>query len=74
MSMAREESRRVIIPKVEHLLEVYHLLPTASQKNELLKEVLEKAVYTKNVSGNVSGVSADDFEIVLFPRIPDSKK
>lgn len=74
LSMAREESRRVIIPKVEHLLEVYHLLPTASQKNELLKEVLEKAVYTKNVSGNVSGVSADDFEIVLFPRIPDSKK
>ena len=32
LSVARDESRRVIIPKVEHLLEVYKILPTAAQK------------------------------------------
>lgn len=74
LSIAREESRRVIIPKVEHLLEVYHHLPTAGQKNELLKEVLEKVVYTKDKNGSFRGVSADDFEIVLFPRLPNSKE
>jgi site-specific DNA recombinase len=73
LSIARDETRQTIIPKIEHLLEVYHQLPTAGQKNELLKEVLEKAVYTKNVNGSFRGVSADDFEIVLLPRLPYSK-
>ena len=76
LSIARDESRRVIIPKVEHLLEVYRLLPTAAQKNALLKGVLEKVVYTKTANGSFRGVSADDFEIVLYPKLPkhDSMK
>lgn len=74
LSIARDESRRTIVPKVEHLLDVYRLLPTAAQKNELLKEVLEKAVYTKTVNGNFRGASADDFELVLYPKLPKSKE
>jgi site-specific DNA recombinase len=70
LTIAREENRRVIIPKVEHLLEVYSLLPTANQKNELLKEVLEKAIYTKKINGS----SADEFEIILFPKLPEYPK
>ncbi len=73
LSQAREESRRTIIPKIEHLLGVYHNLPTPAQKNELLKEVLEKVVYTKTVNGSFRGSSATDFEIVLYPKLPHNK-
>ena len=73
LSVARDESRRVIIPKVEHLLEVYKILPTAAQKSELLKEVLEKVVYTKKTNGSFRGASADDFEIILYPRLPGNQ-
>ena len=63
-----EESRRTIIPKIKHLLEVYHDLPSAQAKNDMLKSVLEKVVYTKESSGRWG--DPGDFEIVLYPRIP----
>lgn len=58
------------IPKVKHLLEVYDTISTAAGKNELLKEVLEKAVYYKEKSGAYKGVSPDDFTLEAFPRVP----
>lgn len=61
----------LFIPKVEHLLDVYDKLPSAAVKNKMLKEILEKVVYIKRNSGCVSGNSAADFEITLFPRLPD---
>jgi hypothetical protein len=65
----REESRRTIVPTVEKLLDVYHELPTAEAKNDLLKEVLEKVVYTKDVGGRWHS-KPDNFELELFPKIP----
>ena len=58
------------IPKVKYLLEVYDTISTAAGKNELLKEVLEKAVYYKEKSGAYKGVSPDAFTLEAFPRIP----
>lgn len=66
---AREKSRRDIIPKVERLLDVYETLPDARSRNELLHEVLEKVVYTKE-RGVRQGAKPDDFEIVLYPKLP----
>jgi len=66
---AREESRQNIIPKVEHLLEVYDSLPNAKAKNDMLKEILEKVVYTKE-SNSGRKDTRGDFEIVLFPKLP----
>lgn len=71
LSFARDESRRTIVPKVERLLKVYRSLPTAAQKNDLLKDVLEQVVYTKTSNGSFRGVSADDFELVLYPKLPE---
>ena len=65
----RETARREIIPKVEHLLLVYHTLDSPKAKNEMLKEVIERVTYLKTQSGRWHG-SPDDFEIALFPRIP----
>ena len=71
LDAAREESRRSIIPKVEHLLAVYDDLPDARAKNDMLKSVLEKVVYTKE-RGVRQGGTPDGFELVLYPRLPSS--
>lgn len=67
----REESRRVIIPKVQRLLDVYQELPTPKAKNDLLKEVLEKVVYVKENNGRWHN-PPDDFEITLYPKLPQA--
>lgn len=64
----REASRQNIVPKVERLLDVYDQLPTAQAKNDMLKEVLEKVVYTKDEGGRWA--KPDAFEIVIYPKIP----
>jgi len=71
LDVAREESRRNIIPKVEHLLAVYNDLPDAKAKNDMLKSVLDKVVYTKE-RGARDGGTPDGFDLVLYPRLPSS--
>lgn len=66
---SREAGRKFIVPKVELLLDVYWSLPDAASKNELLKEVLEKVTYIRDVGGRWSG-SQDNFQITLYPKIP----
>lgn len=68
----REKGRRKIIPKIENLLAVYHSLPTPAAKNEMLKDVLEKVVYVKERSARFKGIAEDDFEIGLYPKLPNS--
>ena len=67
----REESKKTIIPKAERLLDVYASLPSAEEKNKVLKEVLEKAVYTKD-KRSPRGSSGDNFELTLYPKLPYS--
>jgi hypothetical protein len=69
----REESRINIVPKVEHLIAVYHELPTPQAKNDLLKDVLERIEYIKE-RGNRWHGSTDDFELAIFPRLPAALK
>jgi hypothetical protein len=72
LETAYEERRKAIIPQVERLLDVYYELPTPADKNALLKEVLEKTVYLKLVSGKAKKGTADCFELDLFPKLPSS--
>lgn len=67
--ITREKSKKEMIPKVEHVLSVYHTLESAKAKNDMLKEVLEKVVYLKNQNGRWHS-SPDQFEIVLYPKMP----
>lgn len=69
VEIMREDSAINIVPKVEHLLEVYRDLTSAKAKNDMLKDVLEKVVYVKKSSTRWHG-SPDDFEITLYPKIP----
>lgn len=66
----RLDCQKGIIPKAEHLLKVYQHLDSVEEKNRLLKEILEKVVYTKTHGGRWDS-NPDDFELVLFPRLPN---
>ena len=63
----RDASRRSLIPKIERLLDVYDTM-TPAGKNFMLKEVLEKVVYRKDVSDRWS--RPDHFTVDLYPKIP----
>lgn len=63
-----EEGRAQIIPKVENLLNVFDSTADPAQLNELLKEVIDKVVYTKAKGGRHGDPS--DFKIDLFMRLP----
>lgn len=67
-ALFRVNSIKVIIPKIEHVLEVYHSLPDAAAKNAALKEVLERVTYIKSVNGRWHN-KPDDFEITLYPKV-----
>ena len=68
-----ERHRRDLVPRVKNVLEVYHALPDAAHKNQLLKEVVERVVYTKE---KVDGKSPppDAFELDIYPRIPKKEE
>lgn len=64
----REANRKNIIPKVKKLMEVYHTLPSAEAKNEMLKDVVEKVIYKKVPTPGRR--LPDEFELEIYPRIP----
>ncbi|MDR2686882.1 MAG: recombinase family protein [Oscillospiraceae bacterium] len=68
LAASREQARASIVPKAERLLSVYDDLPTPAAKNILLKELIEKAVYTKEPENRRS----DAFELTLYPRLPSA--
>lgn len=64
----QEVEMESIVPAVQNIIDVYHLLPTVQDKNNLLKEVLEKVEYKKYTRGTARRAS-DDFELKIFPKI-----
>jgi site-specific DNA recombinase len=69
----REIGTTLIVPTIQKVIDLYKILPTAEAKNDLLKEVLEKVVYTKDKNSRWNN-SPDDFEVVLYPKLPISLK
>ena len=65
----KEKSKATIIPKVEKVVDLYRHLSEPKEKNDLLKEVLEKVIYTKEEKGRRFG-KIDGFELELYPKIP----
>lgn len=68
IEMQREKAKKQIIPKVEKVLELYRKTKSPALKNEQLKEILEKVVYTKTVNGRWHN-RPDDFELILYPKL-----
>src|SRR5690606_24119029 len=58
------QTRKEIIPKIEHILDIYNDLGDPKKKNDLLKKVVEKCVYKKE-----RHQVGDDFELTIFPKL-----
>lgn len=61
--------KNTIIPKAEHLLEIYKNLPDAESKNKVLKELFEKIVYTKEKGGRWDKDNIDNFELKFISKL-----
>lgn len=65
----REVEEKHFIPKVERVIDLYWKLADPKDRNHLLKEVLEKAIYIKEEGGRWSG-KVDKFMLKIFPKTP----
>lgn len=61
-----EKARFEIIPRVEHVLDTYPELTDVAAKNALLKEVLDKVVYSKTQGGQWK---ESDMKVYIFPKV-----
>ncbi|GMB00864.1 recombinase family protein [Pelosinus sp. IPA-1] len=60
-----EKAKKDIIPKVQHVLEVYEKSNNPTEKNNMLKSVLENVTYRKE-----KWQKGDQFTLVINPRLP----
>lgn len=65
----KEMHEAMLIPKVENILKIYWTLDDPADKNKLLKEVLERAVYLKTVNGRWHN-RPDEFELEIYLKLP----
>ncbi|MGL6202597.1 MAG: recombinase family protein [Lachnospiraceae bacterium] len=72
LEVSREEIKHSLIPKIENILEIYHGCDNVQLKNDLLKEVLERAEYRKTTPNKKGQRDNANFDLVLYPRLPKS--
>lgn len=58
------ENKQNTIPKIKNVISLYKATSDISEKNMLLKSILEKAVYKKEKAQH-----GDDFSLILYPKI-----
>lgn len=68
----REKALKEVAPRIEKILQLYRSTNSIRAKNDLLKEVLEKVEYTKNIKNKKGQADVANFEIRLFPKLPSS--
>lgn len=60
------DSQLLVIPRIERVLEQYHQLELPQEKNDLLKKVLQKILYTKTTGGRWV---PSDMRLAVFPKV-----
>ena len=72
----RKAKRDVFIPKVKSVLEVYNELETPAEKNQLLKQIIEKIEYKKepcfDPKTGKRKVNPDGYELTIYPLLPEN--
>lgn len=72
-SKKQEQAKAIYLPHVKSLMQAYKDAETPAEKNKILSEILEKAVYYKEKSAMYKGIGIDDFELEIFPKLPESE-
>jgi site-specific DNA recombinase len=65
----RKMKNNDLIPRIEHIIEVYYNVDIMSERNELLKDVLEKVTYLKLEPNKKGQRNNANFTIELYPKI-----
>ena len=73
LAIKADQGQKTIVPKAEKVLAQYGKAKTPAEKNQLLKSVIDKVIYTKTVNGRWNN-KPDDFELILYPKLPYSDK
>lgn len=64
------ESKELIVPKIQNIIEIYYKLESVEDKNDLLKTVVEKVTYLKDKSTLKHSNTSMDFKIKIYPKLP----
>jgi len=65
------EAQKNFIPKIENLLKVYKMIKEPADKNEMLKEVIEKVTYIK--TGNARWDPNPEIQLKIYPKLPKNQ-
>ncbi len=65
-----QKSRKEYLPKVKHLLEVYYTIDSIEEKNNMLKELIDKIVYTKTEKNKRGEGHIPKFTLDIYPKLP----
>ena len=64
-----DKEKEILVPKIENLLDVYYLLKTPEEKNDLLKTVLTQVTYLKTEKSIRKDSDPTNFILNLYPKI-----
>ncbi len=65
----KNKNEKVIIPRIERVLELYKVTDDPALKNKLLHEIVSKAVYRKTINSRWHN-KPDEFELKFYPKLP----
>lgn len=65
----KEKLKNQLIPKAQQLINMYYSLSSAEIKNNLLKEIFEKIIYTKEKNGRWDKSAIDDFKLEFVSKL-----
>lgn len=67
-----DEEKEILVPKIENIIDIYDMLKTAEEKNDLLKTVLTQITYLKTEKAIRKDSDPNNFTIELYPKISKS--
>lgn len=65
----QQQTQLEIIPRVAHIIDAYPRAASAQEKNELLRSILSKILYTKTAPSSQKKLDSD-ITLYLYPLIP----
>lgn len=65
-----KDVQKMIIPKLENIIDLYYKLENAEDKNILLKSIIYKVNYLKTEKCIKKESNPNNFELYIFPKIP----
>lgn len=63
------KEKEIIVPQIENIMDVYDLLATPEEKNNLLKTVLNQVTYLKTEKSIKKNSDPTNFIINLYPKV-----